>query len=200
MLNDEAFPLSTVRRSFNMLLRLSAFHLVMNNLNCAIAMLVILYWTSLELSKISSAKQFIIPVTLTKWMISQMKRLICTVRILRQRGTFQKGLNKPHQKYINTFINNDKGYPSKKNCEESITLWRLYKNIMKIYEADTSHIKSRNRSTLNKETSTNPSVLFSMIYILQPEAFLLTCLFEDLHWDISVLSLFFEVLYSERKV
>ena len=67
---------------------------------------------------------------------------------------------------------------------------------MKIYEADTSHIKSRNRSTLNKEMSTNPSVLFSMIYILQPEAFLLTCLFEDLHWDISVLSLSFEVLYN----
>ena len=67
---------------------------------------------------------------------------------------------------------------------------------MKIYEADTSDIKSRNRSTLNKETSTNPSVLFSMIYILQPEPFLLTCLFEDLHWDISVLSLSFEVLYN----
>ena len=67
---------------------------------------------------------------------------------------------------------------------------------MKIYEADTSHINSRNRSALNKETSTNPSVLFSMIYILQPEAVFLTSLFEDLHWDKSVLSLSFEVLYN----
>ena len=72
-------------------------------------------------------------------------------------------------------MNNDKGWPSKNIFWGKHDTMKTLYNIMKIYEADTGQINSRNRLTLDKETSTNPSVLFYMICILQPESFFLTC-------------------------
>ena len=76
---------------------------------------------------------------------------------------------------------------------------------MKNYEADTSHINSRNRLILNKETSTNPSVSFVHALHIATRSLLIyfTCLFEGLHWDImqkqGVLSLSFVVSVQWRE-
>lgn len=53
-------------------------------------------------------------------------------------------------------MNNDKGWPSKNIFWGKHDTMKTLYNIMKIYEADTGQINSRNRLTLDKETSTNP--------------------------------------------
>ena len=88
-------------------------------------------------------------------------------------GAFQK---RNIKKKINkcTFINNDKTFQSITKFVN--TLWiriSRYDASSTNYMADTCHINHRNISTLNKETSTELSQVFSMICIVQQESFVL---------------------------